>query len=134
MVGVVTSLTWCKWGTRCEDFSEVSPSWATAEAALDRLNGREFNDLYFRLDDGSETYFAVAGGPALFLVFLDIAGERFHEAIDSQAPAHKVELVVGGQHGTFDRRDLIDRPSAIVAFKTYFETGKLAPSLSWRTR
>ena len=112
--------------------AEAAP--VLGEELSDRLNGREFNDLYFRLDDDSEMYFAVAGGPALFLVFVDVAGERFHEAIDSQAPAHMVELVVGGQQGTFDRRDLIDRPSAIVAFKTYFETGKLAPSLSWRTR
>lgn len=131
---MVSSLTWCKWGTRCEEFSELSPTWATVEAALEQLDGLEFNDLYLRLDDDSETYFAVVGGPSLFLVFLDIAGDEFHEAIDSSAPDHEVALVVGGQQGIFNRRDLIDRPTATVALKTYFETARPAPSVSWRIR
>ncbi|MEQ1700246.1 MAG: Imm1 family immunity protein [Ilumatobacteraceae bacterium] len=130
----MSSLTWCKWGTRCEEFSELSPTWATVEAALEQLDGLEFNDLYLRLDDDGETYFAVAGGPSLFLVFLDIGGDEFHEAIDSSAPDHEVALVVGGQQGVFNRRELIDRPTATVALKTYFETGRLAPSVTWRIR
>ena len=135
-MGVDVTLTTCRWRGRGFESTEVRPATAAdVSAAVVQLDGAEFNDLYLTPDDSDpETYFSVGGGPDLFLVFLCLANERFHDAYDPAGSDEEVLLVTGGQTGSFARRQLIDRSSALRAALTYCNDGSLDESVSWDSR
>ena len=129
-------LTSCRWrDSSVEDIVLASPSWDEVADAIERLNGATFNDLFLQLADAvAETCLVVAGGPDAFLVFVCVANQEFHEAIDPSAGDGSVTMVVGGQQSTFRRRELIDREHALVAAHTYFDTATLDASITWHSR
>lgn len=136
MAPVGVKLTSCRWrDSSVEDIVIASPSWDEVAAAIERLDGATFSELFLHLDDAEdETYLTVAGGPDAFLVFVCVANEEFHEAIDPAASDSSVTMVVGGQQSTFGRRELIDREHALVAAHTYFDTATLDASITWHSR
>ena len=130
------TLTKCRWrngGVESIEVQFATPS--DVSAALAQLDGKEFNDFYLTPNASDpETYLVVGGGPDLFLVFLSMANETFHEAYDPSASEETVLLRTGGQTGSFARHDLIDRSSALKAAVTYCERGTLDASVSWQSR
>ena len=130
------TLTKYRWRIGTVENIEVrNATLADVSAALAQLDGAEFNDIYLTPDDSDpETYFSVGGGPDFFLVFLCLANESFHEAFDPLQPEGTVLMRTGGQVGSFARRDLIDRASAMRAALTYCDSGTLDGSISWRSR
>ena len=130
------TLTKCRWRSGTVENIEVRNATLTdVSAALAQLDGAEFNDIYLTPDDSDpETYFSVGGGPDLFLVFLCLANESFHEAFDPLQSDGTLLLRTGGQVGSLARRDLIDRASATRAALTYCDSGTLDTSISWQSR
>ena len=76
----------------------------------------------------------MSGGPDFFLVFLCVGNREFYEVFDPLESEDSVSLIVGGQVGTFTRRQLIDRALTLRAAQTYYDAAELDGSISWQSR
>ena len=130
------SLTIPRWDREPRDEVILSPSWNQVRSAVRGLNGESLNDLYLMPDDQApDRYFAVAGGPGLYVVFICEANERFIEAVSSHVDdGTRVSLTCGGQVGSFAARQLVDLDTALTAAKHFYDTSSASPHVTWVTR
>ncbi|KVH53991.1 hypothetical protein WS89_28560 [Burkholderia sp. MSMB1072] len=106
---------------------------ARAIAAVERLNGRDCSTVAFDASDA--TVMTIGGGhDGRYVVF--IASEidaALLTLTTPEAPADEtIELVAGGQRGTYPARQCVDRATAAQAATYFVSTGGADPRLCWQ--
>jgi len=98
-------------------------------AAVRALDGEERNDLY--LESAGEAAMVVAGGPELCFVYATYDNEAFLVP-ESDRDGAPVELMAGGQVGTFPADTVVDKEVAATLAATWARTGRLDERFRWR--
>ncbi|AXF19442.1 histidine kinase [Burkholderia pyrrocinia] len=104
-----------------------------AIAAVDRLNGRDRSTVAFEASDG--TVMTIGGGNrGWYVVFI---ASHIDAALLSlttpEAPADEtIELVAGGQRGSYPARDCVDRATVAQAAAYFISCGGADPGLCWQ--
>ncbi|MPV57637.1 histidine kinase [Burkholderia sp. HI2761] len=106
---------------------------AQAITAVERLNGRDRSTVAFDASDA--TVMTIGGGrDGRYVVF--IASEIDAALLNlttPEAPADEtIELVAGGQRGSYPARQCVDRTTATQAAAYFVSTGGADPRLCWQ--
>jgi Immunity protein Imm1 len=110
------------------------PSAADVEDAIRALNGRDLNDLYLNLDD--PTWMGIGGGAGKYLVSVTFKfgtnDERHFVACDrTRTGQPPVDMVVGGQPSDYPAHQIVDLSHALVAARTFVQSGTLSADIEW---
>ncbi|MCA3781342.1 MAG: histidine kinase [Burkholderia sp.] len=111
----------------CDDTAQVI-------AAVERLNGMDRSTIVFDASDA--TVMTIGGGnDGRYVVFIaseiDVA---LLNLATPDAPADEtIELVAGGQRGSYPARQCVDRATATQAAVYFVSTGGADPRLCWQT-
>jgi hypothetical protein len=107
----IARLIICQWrGTGSSERVVAQPTLDEVEAAVGRLDNRNFNDLYLQpAAKDNETYLCVGGGAGRYILAGSVGNERFPTLTDPQRLREPAELVVvGGQEGEYPRNGDFD--------------------------
>ncbi|MEC4814485.1 MAG: Imm1 family immunity protein [Scytonema sp. PMC 1069.18] len=120
-----------KWvGNRNEGQLIENPNWSQIEAAIRELNGDSKTLVTLGADD--ESYMSVGGGHlGKYVVTVTFDNFHFYVLVDLTKPDSKEKLVVGGQEGIYSAKMCVDLLHCLLAARTFTESGKLDPLLSW---
>lgn len=102
-------------------------------SAVEEMNGKNCTSVVFSMND--ETVFSAGGGDGnRYVAFLAIAtDDAFFTLIDPDKPEGEcVDLVVGGQRGSYPLRQCVDKATVIQAALHFCQFGKPDPSLNWQ--
>lgn len=119
-------------GNQCQSHEWSDPDLAQVLSALNRLDGKAFSSTMFFVND--DTLMSVGGGAAgLYVVFVAIDVDR---SLLTLVTGHRsdesvVELVAGGQAGSYPRHQCVDKEMARQALVHFFTYGTVAPDLVW---
>jgi hypothetical protein len=78
-------------------------------------------------------HLAIGGGDGCYIVEATWDNLEFHRAAAPEPEPGEVELVVGGQRGSFRRELCVGLEEALVAALAFATTGALARELRWVT-
>jgi hypothetical protein len=125
-VELLTVLEWLGSDARHEEHS--NPSWEQVEEAIQRLNGRERNDLflYTGLDETPPgASLSVGGGDGRYVVVgMDRGASTPTFALGPDIDdGSRVELLVSGLPGYYRRHWIVDLDTALRAARSFYETG-----------
>ncbi|CAB3693344.1 MULTISPECIES: Imm1 family immunity protein [Achromobacter] len=110
----------------------ADPSNAEALAALDQLDGAQFSSIAFVTED--ETVMAIGGGgDGAFVVSITLDDDaRIYTLIDpTRSEDHDQDVVVGGQAGSYQQYQCVDRDMAKAALLYFQQEGQPSPDLKW---
>lgn len=117
-------------GNRDEGCLIDNPTWQQIEKAICELDGKTKTLITLGIDD--ETYMSIGGGSSgKYIVNVTFDNISFHNLIDLSKTQTIEKLVVGGQEGNYSTQICVDLQMALLAAKTFAESGQLEPSLSW---
>jgi hypothetical protein len=119
-------------GAGFKEREHLSPDRAKVLATLDRLDGKAFSSTLFLLDD--ENYMSVGGGnDHRYVVFIAVnVDEKLYTLTNPDASNDEtVDVVVGGQSGSYPKNQVVDKEHARKALLYFFENGTADPGLSW---
>jgi hypothetical protein len=97
-------------------------------AAVAALDGEQRNDLH--LESAGEAAMVLAGGPELCFIYATFDNEEFLVP-ESDREGPPVELMAGGQLGTFPAGSLVDKATAAAIAATWARSGQLDPRVRW---
>ncbi|VWB80681.1 hypothetical protein BLA13014_03709 [Burkholderia aenigmatica] len=120
-------------GNRSHVTEAQCDSVAQAIAAVERLNGRDRSTVAFETSDGM--LMTIGGGSDdRYVVF--IASHVDAALLNLTAPiapaGETIELVAGGQRGSYRARDCVDRATAVQAAIYFVSRGGADPALCWQ--
>jgi len=108
-------------------------SVAQAIAAVDRLNGRDRSTVAFESSDG--VVMTIGGGnDGRYVVFIASSLDAVLLNLTTpEAPMEEtIELVAGGQRGSYPARECVDRVKAAKAVAYFVSSGRADPQLCWQ--
>ncbi|AIO35804.1 immunity Imm1 family protein [Burkholderia cenocepacia] len=120
-------------GNRSDVTEQEYGDAAQVISAVGEMNGEDCTSVVFSTDD--ETVFSAGGGDDnRYVAFLAIAtDDTFFTLIDPDKPDGEcVDLVVGGQRGSYPMRQCVARATVIQAALHFCQFGKPDPSLNWQ--
>ncbi|KVG64742.1 Imm1 family immunity protein [Burkholderia pseudomultivorans] len=120
-------------GNRSDVTEQEYGDAAQVISAVGEMNGKDCTSVVFSTDD--ETVFSAGGGDDnRYVAFLAIAtDDTFFTLIDPDKPEGEcVDLVVGGQRGSYPMRQCVARATVIQAALHFCQFGKSDPSLNWQ--
>ncbi len=114
--------------------------WNQIEAAIRELDGKSKTLVTLGADDSealatlgaSDTYMTIGGGGAgKYVVSVTFDNISFYNLVDLSKPDRTEKLVVGGQEGIYPSKMCVDLLRCLLAARTFSESGKLDPLVSW---
>ncbi|RQR28033.1 hypothetical protein DIE23_24980 [Burkholderia sp. Bp9143] len=120
-------------GSRSEVTEQVYGDAAQVISAVEKLNGKDRTSIAFLMSD--EATFSVGGGDGnQYVAFLAIdTDDTFFTLTDPDKSEHEcVDLVVGGQRGSYPLRQCVDKAAVIQAALYFCQFAKPDPSLNWQ--
>ena len=118
-------------GNRAEVTEQEYSDAAQVISAIGEINGKDCTSIAFSTND--ETAFSVGGGEGnRYVAFLALAtDDAFFTLIDPDKPEDEcIDLVVGGQRGSYPLRQCVDKATVIQAALYFCQLGKPDPSLN----
>jgi hypothetical protein len=109
----------------------TDPEWERVGKAIKELNGKEHTVIC--LEGEKQTHMTIGGGPDVFVLYATGDHETFFTAVDPGKRGETVEISVGQQTNKYPAELLVAKEVVLKAAKTFAETGKLEPSVPWRT-
>lgn len=119
-------------GRRCRVFDAKDPEWGLVSDSIAALDGvrKVMVSLFER--EGGESCLIVSGQwGGRVMVNATSDDLSYLSVIDQSQPVAKRTLCVGGQDGEYDETRIVPIEWAMIAARTFYESGKLEPSLSW---
>lgn len=118
-------------GERVAVSERDDPTHADTLAALDQLDGAQYSSVAFVTED--DTVMAIGGGDGAFVVSITLDDDaRIYTLIDpSRSEDHDQEVVVGGQAGSYQQYQCVDRDMAKAALLHFHQEGAPSPDLQW---
>ena len=101
-------------------------------AAIKKLNGRNKTSVYLQAD--GEKSLAVSGGnDGRYVAFVTIGvDDEFYNLVDLRQPeGQELDVVTGGQRGTFPTKQVVGLSTALEAARQFALDGSMSPSLTW---
>jgi len=120
---------------RCSGEPTENPSWQQVEDALNALDGDTVS--FMALDRGASggEHIGVGGGADdLVLLYWELPGES---SFTARRPAgdwsedDEVTMVVAGQETEVPMYQLIDRSTAVMILRNYFDNGRRSDVVAW---
>jgi hypothetical protein len=111
------------------------PSWEDVETAIHQLDGIATTSVV--LGEMGLRTISGSGGPMDFVVeahWVDGLGQDCFATLTGLDSEGTVRLVAGGQLGEFPRSWIVDRTTAIGAFRHYYDHGVIESDSRWRLR
>lgn len=125
-----TTMVTDEWDGARNDECEVEfPSLDQVEQAVKHLDAERHSLV--TLEAGGEAHMAIGGGGGRFIVYATFDNETFHNLLAGGDSEQMVTLFVGGQDGEYPAKTVVSEEAALTAAKTFAESGKLDPALSW---
>jgi hypothetical protein len=121
--------TWSDGDVREERVEGDALTLDAVAAAVGALDGEERNDI--SLESAGAAAMVVAGGPELCFLYATFDNEAFLVP-ETDGAGEPVELMAGGQLGTFPADSLVDKATAAAVATTWARSGELDPRLGWR--
>lgn len=119
-------------GNHCHPHERLNPDSMQVLAAFDRLDGKAFSSTVFFFSD--ETLMHIGGGAAdQYVVFIaqDI-DQSLQTLLSTDGPDdQRVELVAGGQSGSYPRYQCVTKERARQALAYFSAYGSADPDLVW---
>lgn len=118
-------------GERMATAERADPSEAQVLAAVDQLDGAQFSSMALVTED--KTVMAVGGGDGAFVVTITLDDDaRIYTLVDpTRSEDHDQDLVVGGQSGSYQQYQCVDRALAVAAVLYFQQEGEPSPELQW---
>ncbi|WP_449419902.1 Imm1 family immunity protein [Phormidium nigroviride] len=128
---IVLNLSVENWiGNRNQSCLIDNPTWQQIEKAILELDGKTKTLVTLGIDD--DTYMSIGGGfCAKYIVNATFDNISFQNLVDLSKSQAIEKLVVGGQEGNYSTQMCIELQVALLAAKTFAESGELDRSLSW---
>jgi hypothetical protein len=98
-------------------------------AAVHALDGEACSDV--ALESAGEAAMVVAGGPELCFVYATFDNQAFLVP-ETGREGEPVELMAGGQLGSFPPDSVVDKQTAATLATTWARGGELDPRVRWR--
>jgi hypothetical protein len=119
-------------GETFKEREHLSPDRAKVLETLDRLDGKACSSTLFLLDD--DNYMSLGGGnDHRYVVFIAVnVDEKLYTLTTPDASSDEtVDVVVGGQSGSYPKNQVVGKESARKALLYFCEHGKADPGLAW---
>ena len=114
------------------DATEVkNPSWEQIETAIRRLDGKTCTLVILGVGDPVPHMAIGGGGDGKYIVYATTDNLSFQTLVNPSAPPGKCMLVAGGQAGDYALKICVGLQEALLAAKTYAETGEVDSGLTW---
>ncbi|MGB7440129.1 MAG: hypothetical protein WA919_03605 [Coleofasciculaceae cyanobacterium] len=129
----VLNLSIDKWVSNTNDEELIeNPNWEQIEAAIRQLEGKRITLV--TLGAGDETYMTIGNGySGKYIVSVTFDNLDFYNLIDLSKSDVPEKLVVGGQEGIYSSKICVDLLRCLLAARTFAESGKLDPLLTWES-
>jgi hypothetical protein len=111
-----------------------NPALEQALNAVQSLDGKKYTELILV---GEGRNLTISGGnDGRYIAFISInEDEAFHNLLNpGETSTAEVDVVAGGQLGSFPARQVVTLPMVVAAAKEFFETGKSSDELTWETQ
>lgn len=120
-------------GPKLRSVETVCKSEQDALAALDRLDGKKKTSIEFSTRDGK--LMNIGGGGDSFVVFVALCkDDETLTLVDPSKPAKGfVDIVAGGQAGSYPKRHSIGKEMVAAALLYFCEHGNVSPELTWES-
>ena len=110
-----------------------NPTWEQIEIAIRRLDGDRCTLLILGIGD-PVPHMGIGGGEdGRYIVYATPDNLSFHTLINPNAPPGKCMLKAGGQVGNYALKKCVSLREALLAVKTYAETGEVDAGLTWES-
>jgi hypothetical protein len=106
---------------------------AQVVSAIENMNGKDCTLVVFSMDEG--TVFSVGGGnDNRYVVFIAVATDKAFFMLNdpSKRESECVDLIVGGQRGSYPIGRCVEKASALQAALYFCRFGTQDPSLNWQ--
>ncbi|WP_174939763.1 Imm1 family immunity protein [Burkholderia lata] len=120
-------------GNRSHVTEAQCDSVAQAISAVDRLNGRDRSTVSFETSDG--VVMTIGGGnDGRYVVFIASSFDAELLSLTTpEAPMEEaIELVAGGQRGSYPAQECVDRMTTAKAVAYFVSSGLADPQLCWQ--
>ncbi len=108
-----------------------TPNWHQIETAIRELDGKSKTLVTLGADD--ETYMSIGGGQSgKYVVTVTLDNIKFYTLVDLSKSDEIQALVVGGQESEYPAKMCVDLLRCLLAARTFTESGKLDPLLTWQ--
>ncbi|MBN3922774.1 Imm1 family immunity protein [Nostoc sp. NMS4] len=120
-----------KWVTNSNQGELIKdPNWIQIEAAIRELDGKSKTLVTLKSDD--ETYMNIGGGKSGKYVGNATFNNKVFDVLVDLSKSDEIEtLVVRGQEKKYPAKMCVDLLHCLLAARTFTESGKLDPLLSW---
>lgn len=122
-----------KWTGNINNGESIDLSSADFSIVLEKftqLNQKEFTQLIL---GGDNDYLIVGGGNGHYVcTFSTRDNDEFYNLVSEAATEDDdIDVVTGGQAGTFPAAIVVDKDAVLHALKYYFKNQKMSPDLRW---
>lgn len=119
------------WGERDDQLEQEAPTWADIRAKIAELDGTDRTLVTIYRGD---SHLAVGGSAASGLVvYCTHDNEVFWQLLAENDLDTPVDVVAGGQVGTYPLRNIVGLNDALIAAKEFSEHGRITPVLRWES-
>lgn len=116
--------------------AHVTEAWCDnatqAAAAIERLNGLDRSTVAFEASNG--TVMTIGGGGGRYVVFIasHVDAALLNLTTPTAPMGETIDLVAGGQRGSYRERDCVDCATAVQAAIYFISSGGADPALCWQ--
>jgi hypothetical protein len=121
------------WSGACSDDVEYEcDNVRQVVAAIKKLNGHNKTSVYLQAD-GEKSLTVSGGNDGHYVAFVTVGvDDEFYNLVDlGQPEGQMLEVVTGGQRGTFSAKQCVGLETALEAARQFALDGSMAPSLAW---
>jgi Immunity protein Imm1 len=110
-----------------------NPTWEQIETAIRQLDGERRTLVILGVGD-PVPHMAIGGGEdGKYIVYATPDNMSFHTLVNPGAPPGRCMLTAGGQRGDYDLKICVGLREALLAAKTYAESGQIDAGLTWES-
>lgn len=116
-----------------DDQITPNPTWQEIEAAIRRMDGRQFTEVTLGTGPVAyPAYISIGGGDGRYWVFIWTEDEQNLTLFDPSKPDGTAALKSGGQSVHIPARQVVGLSEAVRAVRWYFEHSGADPGLKWQ--
>ena len=114
----------------CNDEEIDAPTIDDLDRIIEALDAKIRTMVSLYGQDGS--FLSIGGGEGQYVVYVSLPDEQLWNLLSNQENRKGVVLLnAGGQEGDFPCRQVVDKPRALRAARTFFIKGQLDTALQW---
>jgi len=113
-----------------KEIEKMHPSWADVDARLRALDGEQSDGIV--LGSPADTYMGISGGENnRYIVAGYLEGFGSYIIASGDPAGDRQDVVICNDYAAFPSRNIVGLEEAILAARSFFETGQLTAELKW---